>query len=154
MWITFYFRNLRFCDIYSLYLFMIISNCPNDRTLCPLLLISYWNDIGIIFYYFTHYHYFLLFLFMCLSDSDSPIAFLSASIVCVNNLKSTADLVLWFPDKTSNYTTVHNLGTKMTLLYSPVKPFYNTIQGLLDIREQYLHSDSEIGYTLQQYRSA
>ena len=27
--------------------------------------------------------------------------FLGASIVCVNNLKRTADLVLWFPDRTS-----------------------------------------------------
>ena len=41
------------------------------------------------------------FLFLCVCHSDSPIFFLGASIVCVNNLKWTADLVLWFPDRTA-----------------------------------------------------
>ena len=39
--------------------------------------------------------------FYCVSHSDSPISFLGACLVCVNNLKRTVDLVLRFPDRTS-----------------------------------------------------
>jgi len=53
------------------------------------------------FFFFTHYRPFPLFLFICLSLLTVPFLFLGASIVCVNNLKRTADLVLWFPDMTS-----------------------------------------------------
>ena len=34
------------------------------------------------------------FFFLCVCHSDSPVSFLGASIVCVNNLKRTADLIL------------------------------------------------------------
>ena len=46
------------------------------------------------------YVVFRFFLFY-VCHSDSPIPFMGASIVCVNNLMRPADLVLWFPDKTS-----------------------------------------------------
>ena len=42
------------------------------------------------------------FFFLCICHSwQSLFLFLGASIVWVNNLKRTADLVLWFPDRTS-----------------------------------------------------
>jgi len=45
------------------------------------------------------------FFFLCVCHSwQSLFLFLGASIFCVNNQKRTADIVLWFPDKTSVYT--------------------------------------------------
>jgi len=53
------------------------------------------------FFYFTLYRPFPLFLFMCLSHWQSLFLFLGASLLCVNNLKRTVNLILWFPDRTS-----------------------------------------------------
>jgi len=70
---------------------------------CCVMLILCQNNKGELqlYFYFTHYRPFPLFLFMCLSLWQSLFLLLGASIGCVNNLKSTADLVLWFPDRTS-----------------------------------------------------
>jgi len=46
----------------------------------------------------------VLFRFFCICHSDSPISFLGTCIVWVNSLARTADLVLWFPDKTFDCT--------------------------------------------------
>jgi len=53
------------------------------------------------FLYFTRYPPIPLFHFICLSLWQSLLLFLGASIVCLNNLKKTTDLVLWFTDRTS-----------------------------------------------------
>ena len=49
--------------------------------------------------FITNYCPFLL--FVCDCHSDNPFLLLGASIVCVINLTREADLVLWFPDRTS-----------------------------------------------------
>ena len=43
----------------------------------------------------------VLFHFFFLCVCHLAVIFLGASLVCVNNLKGTADLVLWFPDRTA-----------------------------------------------------
>ena len=61
---------------------------------CCAMLILCFNHIGELaaFFFFTHYGPFPLFLFMCITLT---VLFLGASVVCVvNNLKTTADLVL------------------------------------------------------------
>ena len=68
------------------------------------------NDIGELqlFFYFTHYHPFPLFLFMCLLLWQSYFfSWLGASLVYVNNLKRTADFVLW---SLTGQLSVHTLG--------------------------------------------
>ena len=69
------------------------------------MLILYLNHIGEqqLFFYFTHYHYrpLPLFSFYVFGTLTVLFLFLGATIVCVNNVKRTADLVLWFPDKTT-----------------------------------------------------
>ena len=64
-----------------------------------------------IIIFISHYHTFLSFSFY-VYHSDSPYLFLGASIVCVNNLTRTADLILWFPDRRC---PIHTFITKMTL---------------------------------------
>ena len=71
---------------------------------------------------FTHYHSFLLF-FICVCHSDNSILlFFVASIICVNNLKRTADLVLWTSICTlpwhQNYLIVFMVPLNLTLLNS------------------------------------
>ena len=43
----------------------------------------------------------LTIVLFCCFFSDSPISFLGCLYICINNLTSSADLILWFPDKTS-----------------------------------------------------
>ena len=55
---------------------------------------------GTAFFFLNHYCRFPLFLFMCLTLTVLFL-FLGASIVCVNNLKMTANLALSFPGRTA-----------------------------------------------------
>ena len=55
---------------------------------------------ALFLFYFTHYRPFLKLFFGCYTLT-ALLLFLGTSIVCVNNLMRTADLVLWFPDITS-----------------------------------------------------
>ena len=53
-------------------------------------------------FFFTHYRPFPPFLFYVFVTLT--VLFLGASLVYVNDLKRTADLVLWFPDRTAACT--------------------------------------------------
>ena len=72
-------------------------------------------------FHFSHYYPFPPFLFVCLSLLTVLFLSMGTSILCVNNLKRAADLVLWFPDKTSLYTP---LAPKWPLsVHSAIKAF-------------------------------
>ena len=78
--------------------------------------ILYLNNIGELQLYFYLLTIVLL-RFLCVCHFDSLISSLGASIVCVNNLKSTADSL-------TRPLTLHTLGTKMTLVFTvPLNPF-------------------------------
>ena len=89
----------KFC--FSVFQFSVFSIFSLFVTFGPLK-----GENGILlgfFLFFLHYHPFPLFLFMFCHSWQSLFLFLGASIVCVN-LKRAADLVFWFPDRTSDCT--------------------------------------------------
>ena len=65
---------------------------------CCEMLILCLNHTGELklFYSLLSFSTFSFYVFVTLT-----VLFLGASLVCVNNLKRTADLVLWFPNRTA-----------------------------------------------------
>ena len=83
------------------------SNIVNGISYCAMLILC-WNNVGELGLYLRYSlscispFSFCMFMFVTLTVL---FLILSSSIVCIhNNLKRKADLVLWFPDKTSVYT--------------------------------------------------
>ena len=96
---------------------------------CCAMLILCLNHIGelqlfFLFYSLSSFSTFSVYMFVTLTVL---FLVLGASIVCVNNLKRTADLVLWFPDRTSVFTHPWLDAYKYNLIvlkvsWNPTKP--------------------------------